>query len=63
MMKKNTLFLGLVFIGILTFLVNLLAKMPFALNANLSALTIAILLGILFGNTFYPKFLNTPRKA
>lgn len=55
MMKKNTLFLGLVFIGILTFLVNLLAKTPFALNANLSALTIAILLGILFGNTFYPK--------
>lgn len=55
MMKKNTLFLGLVFIGILTFLVNLLAKKPFALNANLSALTIAILLGILFGNTFYPK--------
>ncbi|EJS84150.1 YeiH family protein, partial [Pasteurella multocida] len=54
-MKKNTLFLGLVFIGILTFLVNLLAKTPFALNANLSALTIAILLGILFGNTFYPK--------
>ncbi|MGC6408291.1 YeiH family putative sulfate export transporter [Bisgaard Taxon 45] len=55
-MKKNTFFLGLAFIAVLTFLVNVLAKTPFALNANISALTIAILLGILFGNTFYPQF-------
>lgn len=55
-MKNKTLYIGLIFVAILTFIVDILSKSTFALHAKLSALTIAILLGIFLGNTLYPKF-------
>lgn len=55
LMNNKTMYIGLAFVALLTVIVDMLAKSAFAINAKLSALTIAILLGILLGNTLYPK--------
>ena len=52
-MKKY--FSGLVLVAIITALAFMLSQTSFAQHIQLSALTLAILLGILVGNTFYPK--------
>lgn len=53
-MKNRNFYFGLGFIALLTIIVSWLANTQFAHQAKISALTIAILLGILIGNTFYP---------
>lgn len=53
-MTKNTLF-GLVIVAILAVFSWFLATTNLATHLNLSALTISILLGMLLGNTIYPK--------
>ncbi|WP_044470417.1 YeiH family putative sulfate export transporter [Mannheimia massilioguelmaensis] len=50
---KNTFYIGLLFIAILTIIVNLLAQTTFATHLQLSSLTIAIILGIIIGNLFH----------
>lgn len=54
-MKNKTFYLGLALVAFLTFLVDQMATSTVAQQYKLSALTIAILLGIALGNTIYPK--------
>lgn len=53
-MNKNTLF-GLAVVAVLATLSWLMASTDLAIQLNLSALTLAILLGMLLGNTLYPR--------
>ncbi|WP_424405109.1 YeiH family putative sulfate export transporter [Pasteurella sp. PK-2025] len=54
-MKNYTLYFGLALVGLFTFIVHQLAHTEVMVNAKISALTMAILSGMLFGNTLYPK--------
>ena len=62
-MKNRSFYLGLGFIALLTTIVSWLESTQFAYQAKVSALTIAILLGILIGNTFYPALSATLDKG
>ncbi|NBI42979.1 YeiH family putative sulfate export transporter [[Haemophilus] felis] len=53
-MKNKNFYFGLFIIACLTFIVDNIATSEFARTYKLSALTIAILLGIFLGNTVYP---------
>lgn len=53
-MKNKNFYFGLFIIACLTFIVDNIATSEFARAYKFSALTIAILLGILLGNTVYP---------
>ncbi|OOH92416.1 hypothetical protein BMT54_00495 [Pasteurellaceae bacterium 15-036681] len=55
-MTKNLAGIG--FAGIVTAIAFFLSQTHFASSLQLSALTLAIVLGILIGNTFYSKFEN-----
>lgn len=52
-MKKNIS--GLILTALITGFAFLSAQIPFLQKVNLSALTLAVLFGIVIGNTFYPK--------
>ncbi len=54
MKYKNTLF-GLLLVGIITVISSALAKTAFFTQIHFSALTLAILIGIVMGNTFFSK--------
>lgn len=54
-MRTAAFYFGIIFIAILTFLVDQMAISHLAQQYQLSALTLAILLGMLLGNTIYPK--------
>ncbi|QGM80082.1 YeiH family protein [Otariodibacter oris] len=54
MLTKNTIF-GLIIVGLITAISFVASNSSIAINLNLSALTIAILFGMLLGNTIYPK--------
>ncbi|MDP8100488.1 YeiH family putative sulfate export transporter [Phocoenobacter atlanticus] len=54
MQYKNTL-LGLLLVGVITLLSSLLADTTFFIQAHFSALTLAIIMGILIGNTLFSK--------
>ena len=55
MLKDKTFYYGGLFVALLTILVDQVAKTELATEYRLSPLTLAILLGILIGNSFYPK--------
>ena len=55
MLPTKKMFRGLLFVALLTVIIDWLAQTGVAVQLKLSALTIAILLGILLGNTLYPK--------
>lgn len=55
MLKDKTFYYGGLFVALLTILVDRVAKTELATEYRLSPLTLAILLGILIGNSFYPK--------
>lgn len=55
MLKDKTFYYGGLFVALLTILVDQVAKTELATEYKLSPLTLAILLGILIGNSFYPK--------
>ncbi len=52
--RNNPFFLGVIFVMILTFTSIYLSALPLFKYFGLSVLTIAILLGIIAGNTFFP---------
>ncbi|WP_301099804.1 YeiH family protein [Otariodibacter sp.] len=54
MLTKNTI-LGLIIVGLITTISFVASNSSLAINLHLSALTIAILFGMLLGNTVYPK--------
>lgn len=51
---RNHLY-GLTLVAILTLIAYVVGQTQFAIQINLSTLTLAILFGMLIGNTFYPK--------
>lgn len=51
----SAMIFGLVFVGVIAFCSYFLAKLPFFSNAGLGVLTLAIILGMLIGNTFFNK--------
>ncbi len=55
MLKDKTFYYGGLFVALLTILVDQVAKTELAKEYRLSPLTLAILLGILIGNSFYLK--------
>ena len=55
MLKDKTFYYGGLFVALLTILVDQVAKTELATEYRLSPLTLAILLGILIGNSFYLK--------
>lgn len=57
MLTKNAI-LGLIIVGLITAISFVVSNSSIAINLHLSALTIAILFGMLLGNTIYPKIEN-----
>ncbi len=55
-MKNRTLYLGLICVAFLALIAEKISQTTFALQLHLSALIIAILLGMIFGNSVYKGY-------
>ena len=55
-MKNRSFYFGLICVAFLAFIAQQISQTPFAQQAHLSALIIAILLGMLFGNSVYKRY-------
>ena len=55
-MNTRPFYFGLIFIAIIAILANYLGNTDFSHHYHISALIIAILLGMAIGNTIYPQF-------
>ena len=62
-MNTRPFYFGLIFIAIIAILANYLGNTDFSHHYHISALIIAILLGMAIGNTIYPQFSTRVEKA
>lgn len=62
-MNTRPFYFGLIFIAIISVLANYLGSTDFSHHYHISALIIAILLGMAIGNTIYPQFSSQVEKA
>ena len=62
-MNTRPFYFGLIFIAIIAILANYLGNTDFSHHYHISALIIAILLGMAIGNTIYPQFSTQVEKA
>ena len=62
-MNTRPFYLGLIFIAIIAILANYLGNTDFSHHYHISALIIAILLGMAIGNTIYPQFSTQVEKG
>lgn len=62
-MNTRPFYFGLIFIAIIAILANYLGNTDFSHHYHISALIIAILLGMAIGNTIYPQFSTQVEKG
>ncbi|AJO90889.1 YeiH family protein [Haemophilus influenzae] len=62
-MNTRPFYFGLIFIAIISVLANYLGSTDFSHHYHISALIIAILLGMAIGNTIYPQFSSQVEKG
>ena len=62
-MNTRPFYFGLIFIAIIAILANYLGNTDFSHHYHISALIIAILLGMAIGNTIYPQFSTRVEKG
>lgn len=62
-MNTHPFYFGLIFIAIIAILANYLGNTDFSHHYHISALIIAILLGMAIGNTIYPQFSTQVEKG